>query len=146
MSKIHWECGSDIQCLIILWISGREAKTRYLPSRPIVVYHPYTWKHYSQYNNNNKVLASDIPSHILRFPPLGMHACMQLFSWTYQLGRCVAAQYSSSQEHRCSDASSRLFSCRIMSHILNIVQYSLDIWILLLQIYQTLCWSRTNTK
>lgn len=32
-------------------------------------------------------------------------------------GGCVAAQYSSSHPHRWSLASSRLFSCRMMSHI-----------------------------
>ncbi len=33
-------------------MSGRIAHTKNIPSNPIVVYHPYTWKHYSQYNNN----------------------------------------------------------------------------------------------
>ena len=29
------------------------ADSENMPSYPIVEYHPYTWVHYSQYNNNN---------------------------------------------------------------------------------------------
>ncbi len=33
-------------------MSGRGAHTKNIPSHPVVEYHPYTWEHYSQYNNN----------------------------------------------------------------------------------------------
>ena len=52
MSKLRWKCGSDIHCWIFHWMSGRGAHTKNIPSHPIVVYHPYTWEHYSHYNNN----------------------------------------------------------------------------------------------
>ncbi len=32
-------------------MSERGAYTKNIPSHPIVEYHPYTWEHYSQYNN-----------------------------------------------------------------------------------------------
>ncbi len=35
-------------------MSGRGAHTKNIPLYPIVVYHPYTWKHYSQYNNKSR--------------------------------------------------------------------------------------------
>ena len=34
-------------------MSGCGAHYKNIPSYPIVVYHPYTWEHYSQYNYNN---------------------------------------------------------------------------------------------
>ena len=33
-------------------MSECEAHNKDIPSHPIVEYHPYTWEHYSQYNNN----------------------------------------------------------------------------------------------
>ena len=42
MSKLRWECGSDIQCQNIHWMSERGAHTKNIPSNPIVVNHPYT--------------------------------------------------------------------------------------------------------
>ena len=43
MSKLRWECGSDIHFWIIHWMSGRGAHTKNIPSHPRVVYHPYNY-------------------------------------------------------------------------------------------------------
>ena len=39
-------------------MSGRGAHTKNIPSHPIVAFHPYTWEHYSQQNNNNHPIYS----------------------------------------------------------------------------------------
>ncbi len=45
LSKLRWEGGSEIHFWIIHLLSGRGAHSFFISSHPIVVYHPYTWKH-----------------------------------------------------------------------------------------------------
>ncbi len=44
-----------LECCISHWMPGRGAHTKNIPSHSIFVYHPYTWEHYSQYNNKYNI-------------------------------------------------------------------------------------------
>ena len=77
-------------------MSGRGAHTKNIPSHPIVVYHPYTWEHYSQYNNNRipagafpvKYGTKDLP---VREPNRGSGSTSR--GWHWRKGRSVSYCY-----------------------------------------------------
>ncbi len=105
MSKLRLECGSDIQRWIIHWMSGRGAHTKNIPSHPIVVYHPYTWIHYSQYNNKYilyelmiLILRIELQIHIPKWIKWSKNYTNLLSYFSYNFGKlrknvCLLAVY-----------------------------------------------------
>ena len=75
--------------LNIDWMSKRGAHTKNIPLHPIIGYHPYTWEHYSQYNNNNRYCNQKyLPC---QFSASLVDSCVIFFSGAKGLASCQAA-------------------------------------------------------
>ena len=50
-----------------------------IPSHSIVVYHAYTWEHYNQYNNNNRIKTDTLEIFTQKFTERKLNTAKNVF-------------------------------------------------------------------